>query len=68
MTMTGVREIMTAPVVVVQDDDGVARIAATLDQHRISAVWSSMATAALSVWSASTTCSSHLLAPLHTTS
>ena len=29
---------MTAPVVVVQADDGVARIAATLAQHRISAV------------------------------
>jgi len=38
MTMTTVREIMTAPVVVVQADDGVARIAATLDEHRVSAV------------------------------
>jgi CBS domain-containing protein len=36
--MTTVREIMTAPVVVVQADDAVARIAAVLDQHRISAV------------------------------
>jgi pyruvate/2-oxoglutarate dehydrogenase complex dihydrolipoamide acyltransferase (E2) component len=38
MAMTAVREIMTAPVVVVQADDSVARIAAVLDQHRISAV------------------------------
>jgi CBS domain-containing protein len=38
MAVTTVREIMTAPVVVVQPDDGVAHVAATLGQYRISAV------------------------------
>jgi len=36
--MTTVREVMTVPVVVVHADDGVARIAAILDHHRVSAV------------------------------
>ncbi|MDQ2723226.1 MAG: CBS domain-containing protein [Actinomycetota bacterium] len=36
--MTTAREIMTAPVVVAHVDDSVARIAAVLDHHRISAV------------------------------
>jgi CBS-domain-containing membrane protein len=36
--VTKVREVMTAPVVTVSVDDPVARIAATLNRHRISAV------------------------------
>ncbi|ELB89742.1 hypothetical protein Rwratislav_27859 [Rhodococcus wratislaviensis IFP 2016] len=58
---------MTAPVVVVQADDAVVRIAAVLDQHRISAVpvVDSDGGVVGPGWSVSMTCSPNRPVPPH---